>query len=159
MPARTKSTNRFEREKVMPVYTVGYLGWNIDALAERLKSLGDDPRVYDVRYSPYSRVPEFSRTGFISKLGNAYIHAKGFGNVNYQGGPIKLADPEPWYECVKRDNDAGLPVILMCACWNLAECHRLVIANEIAKRYNIEIEHLTKKRIETPEKTKQRTLF
>ncbi len=135
------------------------MGWKLDDLVERIKSLGDDPRVYDVRLSPYSRNRDFAQASLVGRLGSAYIHAKGFGNINYRGGPIALADPEPWYSFAKRDNDAGLPVILLCACWNLAECHRLVIANEIAKRYTIEIEHLTKKKTEKEEKKNQRTLF
>ncbi len=143
----------------MKLYTVGYMGWKLDELVERINSLGGDPKVYDVRYSPYSRNRDFTRTSFSDKLGSAYVHAKGLGNINYRGGPIKLADPEPWYMIVKRDLDAGHPVILMCACWNLAECHRLVIANEIAKRYSIEVEHLTRKKTETTEKADRKVLF
>jgi uncharacterized protein (DUF488 family) len=143
----------------MRLYTVGYLGWKIDGLEEQLKALGDDIRVYDVRYNPYSRNPQFSRAQFISKFGDMYVHAKGFGNINYRGGPIALADPEPWYKFAIRDMKSGLPVILMCACWNLDECHRLVVSTEIEKRYSIKAEHLTMKKEVTPEKPKQRILF
>ena len=108
------------------VYTIGYSGrkmHEIKAIADRLEAV-----IFDIRFSPRSRVPMWSKSSFEREFGRRYRHVKAFGNKNYKGGPIELVD---FKAGVAEIQISGRPVILMCACKNPAICHRTHIAERL----------------------------
>lgn len=125
------------------VYTLGYgIGINVDDLAAWLEEA--DAWLIDVRYKPSSRDSRWRGEQLTRKLGKRYVHAGGLGNVNYRGGPIQLADPEPWYENIQEAVEAGRVLVLMCGCRNPWSCHRATIANELVNRGIARPQELTK---------------
>jgi len=107
------------------IYTIGYSGRTPSELLEIVELLG--AQLVDVRYSPASRLPQWSGLRLRQLFGERYTHLRQFGNVNYKnGGPIQLVD----YASGKVYLDAlERPAILMCVCSNPAICHRTTIAN------------------------------
>ncbi|SMF96171.1 hypothetical protein SAMN02949497_3556 [Methylomagnum ishizawai] len=77
------------------LYTAGYgAGWTLSALDDVLRER--NAILLDTRLNPWSRIPTWRKDSIKGHLGELrYAHVKGFGNLNYQGGPIKLADPHP----------------------------------------------------------------
>lgn len=125
------------------LYTLGYNGWNPKVMLQRILGIGESVMVYDVRFSPSSRNPEFSGKQLAAVLGLRYIHAKGLGNVDYKTDNIRLANPEPWYRDIEAHIGKSGAAVLLCACANLAVCHRLVIAQELERRLGIKVEHIS----------------
>ena len=108
------------------VYTVGYSGRKVSELLEIIKEL--DAVVFDIRFSPRSRAPQWDQGQLQSVLGESYRHESGFGNRNYRGGPISLVN----YEAGKLAIEASpKSVILMCVCKDTAICHRSLIAEKL----------------------------
>jgi uncharacterized protein (DUF488 family) len=107
------------------VYTIGYSGRTPNELLEIVERLG--AQLVDVRYSPASRMPQWSGLRLRQLFGERYTHLRQFGNVNYKnGGPIQLVD----YASGKVYLDAlDRPAVLMCVCSDPAICHRTTIAN------------------------------
>ena len=107
------------------VYTLGYTGRK---LAEITRALDDrDAILFDIRYSPRSRNPAYSKDYLQATLKDRYVWVKDLGNVNYALlSPIKIAN----YAAGKaRITATAKPVILMCVCENAATCHRTVVAD------------------------------
>jgi hypothetical protein len=104
--------------------------------------------VVDIRFKPFSRQPEWNKSAleqYFPPL--TYYSLPNFGNVNYKnGGPIHLSAPGTGLVELKPIL-ARNPVILLCACHQLETCHRKVVAEELAKRLEVEVEHL---HLETP---------
>ena len=107
------------------VYTIGYSGRTPNVLLEIVERLG--AQLVDVRYSPASRMPQWSGLRLRQLFGERYTHLRQFGNVNYKnGGPIQLVDyasGKVYLDVLER------PAILMCVCADPAICHRTYIAN------------------------------
>ena len=106
------------------VYTLGYSGRKPAEILQIAEGL--DAVVFDVRFSPRSRVPHWSRKRLTELLGDRYLHIRALGNRNYRGGPIELEDFPAGLELIQ---DSERPVILMCACKDPAICHRSTIAD------------------------------
>lgn len=123
------------------LYTVGYQGLKVDELKATAEKLG--AMLADVRYSPRSRDPNWSGKRLAEALGDRYCHLQSLGNRNYKGsgGEIELEDIDQGTLAVKLLLEKQ-PVILMCACWNLQECHRKVVSEIIAQRLGCEVTHL-----------------
>jgi uncharacterized protein (DUF488 family) len=122
-----------------PLYTFGYSGKQPDellALAEQLDAI-----VVDIRFSPRSRVPQWSGGRLARLLGDRYCHLPALGNRNYKGGPIELVDLETGIAQVA-DLLAHQPVILLCVCGDVQHCHRRLAAEAIAARYGAPLTHL-----------------
>ena len=110
------------------VFTIGYSGRKpaeIKLLAEEL-----DATVFDVRFSPRSRVPHWSRKRLTESLGDRYRHVRALGNRNYRSGPIELEDFPAGLALIQ---ESDRPIILMCACKDPAICHRTTIAEKLRK--------------------------
>jgi len=130
------------------IYTLGYSGWKPDAIkrvAERLGAI-----VLDVRASARSRTAAWTAKGFAELLGDRYIRFREFGNVNYRDwdGPIELAAPQAGLLRLRElqatfRNQNCRPIILLCACPDVAVCHRKVVAELLAGEFGWPIEHLT----------------
>lgn len=123
------------------IYTYGYSNSDPQHLARYAAHV--DAIVIDTRMKPVSRNPGWNKGRLQALLGERYLHVGALGNVNYKtGGEIKLADPDRGVEIV-----SGVltnhPVILLCACKDVAECHRKVAAELIAEHTGAAINHLT----------------
>ena len=120
-----------------PLYTLGYARWSIDEMQSCVEAL--DATLVDVRYRPHTSKPGFDRTGLRSRFGPQYQHLPAFGNVNYQGGPVELADPGAGLQAVQH---LSAPLILLCGCKAPSVCHRSDVAERIVHHYGGTIEHL-----------------
>jgi hypothetical protein len=123
------------------IYTLGYSGLSPADLLRLAETR--DLVVLDIRYSPRSRRPEWTRARLSALLGARYVHLPELGNVNYRGdGPIVLADPAQGVQraaayLAQRD------VLLLCACRDLATCHRLPASELLAEATGASLQHLT----------------
>jgi uncharacterized protein (DUF488 family) len=125
------------KETFLKVYTMGYSGWNPDQLLQRAEEL--DAVVLDIRIKPYSRNPAWTKSALQAILGERYVHAWGFGNMNYKGGPVAL---QSFGNGIRQFDEAIArgPVILMCMCRDYPKCHRSDVIEAIL-RSGREIEH------------------
>lgn len=119
------------------VYGIGYSGKSQDQIRQIADQL--DAVVFDIRFSPRSRNPEFSGARLRTNLGTRYLHVKAFGNRNYRGGPIEFVDFEAGLAQVVASDK---PVILMCMCKDPARCHRTVIG-ELLRQHGIQYTELS----------------
>jgi uncharacterized protein (DUF488 family) len=109
------------------IHTFGYSGHDPSDLARRLEETG--ATLIDIRYSPRSRNPVWSRKRLEEAFGERYVHCPELGNRNYRnGGPVEIADYEAGRDLLK-----GIPgpVLLMCACKDPKVCHRTVVAEQL----------------------------
>ena len=120
-----------------PLYTFGYTGRHphqLRALAEHL-----DAVVVDIRFSPRSRIPDWTAGRLQQLLGERYHHLPALGNRNYKGGPIEFVDLEAGVVQMG-ELLAQQPAIWLCACAEVRRCHRLAAVAAIAARYNLTIQ-------------------
>src|SRR5215203_3440626 len=106
-----------------PVFGFGYSGKTPHDLLAVAEDLG--ATVLDIRFSPRSRRPEWSRKRLSQLLGPRYIHVPQFGNVNFKGGPVQISDPEGGLAAFDATSGA---VILVCICADSSTCHRSNVA-------------------------------
>ena len=100
----------------------------------------------DVRLSPNARQADFRKSNLEERFGrDRYWHIEELGNVNYrsESGPTKLKDEVIGLEALAFNLRRG-PVIIMCGCWNVNECHRKFISDKMAAEWAVEVIHLTK---------------
>ncbi len=124
---------------VNTLYTLGYARWSLDQV-EAVATMRDALLV-DVRLKPFSRKPGFAKAALARRLGARYQHVEALGNVNYQGGPIQLRDPDLGLFTLEQHIERQ-PVILLCGCANVETCHRKTIADLAAERFGLEVIHL-----------------
>ena len=126
----------------MKVFTWGYSGRSVDELATIRSERG--ALIVDTRYSPRSRVPVWNREPLENRFGADYAWIGEFGNVNYWNSDraIELMNPAAG---AKRLSDLvrdDRPPILICACPDIAVCHRAQVATFLKERFGWEVEHL-----------------
>ena len=110
-------------------YTFGYAGQSVEVLQSRLDELG--ARVVDIRLSPCSRQPGWSKAELSEHLGERYRHVPALGNVNYKSGePIQIANLELGLKILTAPI-AAIPSVLLCGCRHYAGCHRAVVADAL----------------------------
>ena len=125
----------------MKIYTLGYSGWSVEAIKTFLESVNGV--AVDVRMVPRSRVAAFNGTAFSRLLGERYYWLSDFGNVNYKsGGPITIANFDKGVERLLPLKTAGKAVVLLCGCPEVNVCHRKVLAERLAQRWDAEVEHV-----------------
>ena len=124
------------------IHTLGYAAWTTDQLQALVEE--ENALLADVRLSPKSGKAGFSKHELAGLLGQRYVHVPAMGNANYQGGPIQIKD----FDCgvqqlrrvfVERKVEA---LILMCGCQNAQTCHRRTVAERLAKKKGLDVEHL-----------------
>jgi hypothetical protein len=111
------------------VYTLGYAQ---PAAAERLQELMSDQNMLliDTRKSPVTQFKGWHGDDLKAQWKSRYKWAGRYlGNVNYRGGPIKIADPETGIRGLQMYLSEGHSIVLLCGCKNYAECHRHVIVD------------------------------
>ena len=117
---------------------MGYAGQRLANVVRLATALG--ALVVDVRLRPSSRVAGFGQAALRQALGDGYLWLGGFGNVNYRnGGPIRLADFDG-AEAALRGRAEN--IILLCACRDVATCHRKVVAEKLAAEWGCDVVHL-----------------
>lgn len=122
------------------IYTIGYAGWSPEQLRTTVSELGAE--LWDIRYSPWSKSPQWQGHALRRLLGPAYVHMAALGNQNYKGGEILLVAPDRAVEPARRVM-ARRPLVLLCGCKDWASCHRTVAALYLAEMIGVRIEHLT----------------
>ena len=90
-----------------------------------------------------TRHPQWRKRRLAQLLGTRYQHVQALGNRNYKnGGPIELADYEAGKQAIAEILATGQSVILMCACKDVATCHRRTAAEQLAADLGVPITHL-----------------
>ena len=141
------------------IFTIGYEGADVLALITALQSAGVI-RVIDVRHSPYSRRPEFSKDALCTALGDygiAYTHIEALGNppagreaaraghmASYKSVyTAHLESSEGRKGMAKLMELAGeAPVCMLCLEKSAGHCHRGMIAEKYAALTGQTVEHL-----------------
>jgi len=124
----------------MIIYTFGYNSNSLQYFEAKVKEL--DAIVVDVRFNPNSFSPFWTRKN-LEKCFSSYKHVPSLGNKKYkEKGVMEIVDLNSGCEEVISMMELGFNCILLCACLNLEECHRKIIAEEISKKTKCEIIHL-----------------
>lgn len=116
------------------LYTFGYA--RLAGTPDLAQLLGDAASiVIDVRTSPFSRVPAWSRgtRRTVEGAGYRYLWERGLGNAAYKTGGIQLANPAAISTVVDL-LEAGESVAIMCVCPDVATCHRRTVAELAQER-------------------------
>lgn len=115
------------------LYTFGYGMLGASVIIEQLVELG--VAIYDIRFSPRSRVHKWRKPYLREWLGDSYHHLPALGNVNYNqsGQDIELADPTTGVPLVAQPLREGKHIAFMCVCKEHEGCHRSDAADEILK--------------------------
>lgn len=132
------------------LYTIGYHALRgVYALLDQAVPL--DATIVDIRMKPWSRREDWTQESLLKRLTDLqfgglkcrYVHIQELGNVNYnrEGYPIQLLHEE--YGIARLHEQLKFkPVILLCQCPKLEECHRKVVADLAIKWLGVEVEHL-----------------
>lgn len=127
------------------LFDIGYTEINnLDVLARAIEKL--DAVLIDVRLSPRSRNPMWTKKSLVNKLGDRYIHAPDLGNLNYKGGGIDIKDIDQGIMQILH-NLSKNHVILMCVCSHRSKCHRANIVGKIEKRHGVDSIALTRRMV------------
>lgn len=116
------------------IYTTGYAGKDIADLPALVSNLG--AMLADIRFAPVSELFEWRRDYLKILLKEKYRHVSAFGNRTYRENKITIHNFNMGLKIIESWN---APVILMCACEKLFDCHRFVIMDELRKKdYEVE---------------------
>jgi uncharacterized protein (DUF488 family) len=125
------------------VFTLGDSGWTPEGIRAVLDAR--DAILVDVRLSPRSRMPQWSRSRLQNLLGDRYAHVRAFGNLNYKGDlgtDVMLEDAEAGIAQARELAASGRALVVMCGCKDHRECHRSDVAALLAQAMGLEIEHI-----------------
>lgn len=142
------------------VYTIGYAGRKPDELKAIVEE--HDAMLFDIRFSPFSRDPQWAGRALTALLKDRYVHVKALGNANYKnGGPITILDYPSGLTAILH---SPRPVMLLCVCGNPSTCHRTTVAGMLREHgcTVTEIGHVFKPIVAPPKPPKpqaQMTLF
>lgn len=138
------------KTKTQPIRTIGYEGRSLADLIEELQADGVDCLV-DVRLNPWSRKRGFSKSQLsaaLDEFGIEYVHLRELGNPKeirslYYEGRIKAGQNKYRKHLLSEGAEAleevaelsrGKSVALLCFERCVDECHRSVIADELARK-------------------------
>lgn len=122
------------------IYTFGYQGQQLETLQAHVEHL--NAVLLDIRFSPRSRNPIWSRKRLQQVFGGSYLHLPDLGNVNYRNGrAIQINNLNLGGAKVAAMMKAA-PVVLLCVCANVHTCHRKVVADALGEKYGWTVEHL-----------------
>jgi hypothetical protein len=125
------------------LYEIGYRA--LKALETIDQAIAQNPTlmVIDIRHTPSSRNPSWTKAAFEKRFGNRYTWLPELGNVNHhEHGNIRIADPEKGIaklEEILKEH----PAILLCGCPEYDGCHRKVVADLYYKEHSGQILPLT----------------
>jgi uncharacterized protein (DUF488 family) len=130
-----------------PIYSFGYGGHRAAELAGWVRTHG--AVLVDVRYSPASRDEQWRKANLKELLGERYVHVSELGNENFKGNEIRIKDLSAGMIRVHGLLQRG-PVVIMCACWNRATCHRTIVIRHMVDEWHVEAKVLEPKEIRLP---------
>ena len=159
--SRGKSSPRVRAagQERLSCFTIGYEGRSVDEVLDRLVSSGIGT-LLDIRLRPSSRKPGLSKNGLAhacADRGLTYVHDGDLGTPpdlmeHVREGKGYDADVSDAYRRYLLTKEAALQlavdkvrrgrVCLLCYEADPADCHRKIVAEEIAKRTGAEITHL-----------------
>lgn len=119
------------------IYTLGYAHWSVEEVESELEAR--TAVLVDIRHVPATTKPGFSKSELNTQFDAQYVHVPGFGNVNYDGGPVELADSR---RGTKEIRELEHPPVLMCGCQSPHHCHRSLVAELLADAMQGPIVHL-----------------
>jgi uncharacterized protein (DUF488 family) len=138
------------------IYTIGYEGISASRLIELLGEHGVGTLV-DARYRPGSRKRGLSKTPLSAaceKAAIGYAHDRGLGTPpemlrqvretgiydwnSYRAHLLEQTDSLDWASSLA----AAEPICLLCYEADASQCHRRIVAEEIADRAKLRIEHI-----------------
>jgi hypothetical protein len=128
--------------KDRPQRTVYPVGYGMEGASTYIDQLMTQPHMLliDTRFSPKSRWPEWREGALRAKYGGRYRTAGAYlGNVNFQGGPIQIADLDEGLRGVCLYLNEGHDLILLCQCPTYASCHRKVLVDQLVERTSVEV--------------------
>lgn len=129
------------------IYTIGYQGRTLEELLASARE--HKAMLIDVRIRPASRNPDFSRARLSARCGLAYRHVPELGNVNYKGGPIRLANAAAGVRLLTPLILSGQNLMLLCVCQEWETCHRRQVADAIKAKFpECPIKHLEAARLQ-----------
>jgi len=123
------------------LYTIGYTGLNLDVLVSFLTET--DAKLVDIRFSPRSRNPAYSRMRLEKRLGVRYRHLSALGNVNYKGGSVRILDYQGGKAAIQSLLATFQALVLLCVCKDVTLCHRKGVAERLSVDLGVGLEHLT----------------
>jgi hypothetical protein len=129
--------SEIKERRIRKVYPIGY---GMDGARQHIDRLMRQPQMLliDTRFSLKSRYTEWREGALRARYGTRYRWAGAhLGNVNFQGGPIQLADPEEGLRGLHMYLDEGHDLLLLCQCPNYHTCHRKVIVDQLVERTSV----------------------
>jgi uncharacterized protein (DUF488 family) len=140
------------------VWTVGYQDRTVDDLIDMITSAGVEVLV-DVRLTPLSRKPGFSKNRLAARLREAgidYNHLPQLGNPRDNRDAFRRHDTDAlaWYQALLEAPEgrdalerlrelAMQPIALLCFERNASECHRAMIVDALAELIpSLRVSHL-----------------
>lgn len=118
------------------IYTTGYTDKDIADLPNLLEKF--DAVLIDIRFSPYSKNLVWTKDYLSLLLKRRYQHIPQLGNRAFKEGKIQIQNLELGIRLI---TNLDYNAVLLCACKNLRECHRLTVMNELLKR-GFEVEEI-----------------
>ena len=125
------------------IFTTGYTDKNVADLPDLLENL--DAILIDIRFSPSSKEIIWTKDYLSLMLRRRYQHIPQLGNRADKEGKIQIQNLELGIRLI---TNLDYNALLLCACKNLTECHRLVIINELLKR-GVEVKEIESWQINT----------
>jgi uncharacterized protein (DUF488 family) len=124
----------------MTIYTFGYHRQSLLALAAKLDAL--DATLIDIRRMPRSRTPDWGQGNLTHVLRFRYQRNQALGNRFCPEGSKDVLSLEIGINRLERyAADANRapkgPLVLMCRCERLMDCHRAVVADALRDRGHI----------------------
>jgi uncharacterized protein (DUF488 family) len=129
------------------IYSFGYGSHKAVELAGWVRK--HNAVLVDARYSPTSRDEQWRKTNLKELLADQYVHMQELGNKNFKGTEIQIADLTAGMLKVHALLQ-NRPVVIMCACWNRATCHRTLIIRQMVEEWHCEAKVLEPKEIKFP---------
>jgi uncharacterized protein (DUF488 family) len=123
------------------LYTVGYGERGMSPGALLAAAVKQNAVIVDTRMSPKAMNPVWRKYALERELGPFYKHLPAFGNTAYKTGGIVIADFDSGCAEVHELLKVG-PVVLMCACKYVHECHRKVVAEKIVAALECDLAHI-----------------
>lgn len=116
-------------ERKIKIYTTGYTGKDVADLKDLLDAL--DAVLFDIRFSPNSRMLKWTKNYLQVLLREKYQHVHSFGNRTFRENKVTIHNLELGLKILNMQNSN---VILMCGCAELKKCHRFILTNELRHR-------------------------
>ncbi len=134
---------RFDERPVLgKIFTFGYLQPGAMGVVQRLIVSG--AVLIDIRFSPVSCRPEWSKKRLSEQFGSSYQYVHALGNIHYRSRelPIELVNGSAGISLVGAWLEKGYDVCLLCACLDGVVCHRSKAAALVQAAYSCEVVHL-----------------